>query len=245
MRIPPIHARTRRLASRLLALLLAAAAPAAVHADTTTVQAVGTGPSAPIKSFEVSVETQVVRPAWLCQVVGPACIAGAIVVQADGPDTSMTVRHALTGAEIILRFSAAGALTVERGGVTVATFDPAVTYPGGGHANGFESLLPDPCWQMVRRAFSDGNLSTLLSTSSAIDAESCADGCALQYPLPALCTQPTDSPECCRAFADRLYCEDVCDCAGDPAGPEACELAARAVRAVRIANCTLNSIGID
>lgn len=237
--------RTPGLAARLFTLLLAAAAPATVHAETTTVQAVGTGASAPIKSFEVSVETQAVRPAWLCQVVGPACIAGAIVVEADGANTNMTIRHALTGAELIMRFTASGALAVERGGIVVATFDPAVTYPGGGHANGFESLMPDPCWQLVRRAVYDSNLIVALTTSAAPDVEDCKANCDTQYPLPTNCTLATDSPDCCQALANRLYCHDVCDCSNDPAGFESCELSSRAIRTIRLANCAFSAIGLD
>jgi hypothetical protein len=237
--------RTPGLAARLFTLLLAAAAPATVHAETTTVQAVGTGASAPIKSFEVSVETQAVRPAWLCQVVGPACIAGAIVVEADGANTNMTIRHALTGAELIMRFTASGALAVERGGIVVATFDPAVTYPGGGHANGFESLMPDPCWQLVRRAVSDSNLLAAVSPTETPTATACADACDDLYPLPASCDLPSTELSCCEARANREYCKRVCDCSSIAVDFEECELQARAARSARIASCILSSIGVD
>ena len=215
MRIPPIHARTRRLASRLLALLLAVAAPAAVHADTTTVQAVGTGPSAPIRSFEITADASLGTPTWFCQVVGEPTVAGAVVVTRDGPILRVTTRHALSGAELVIDLETTGAFVVRRIGEQIARFAPAVAGEQAALREGFVALTVDPAWLLLRRALADQNLLAFLAQSSPPANTACLADCDTAFPMPADCSTPQLASQCCAAAANRECCRAICSC--DPA----------------------------
>lgn len=235
--------RTPGLAARLFTLLLAAAAPATVHAETTTVQAVGAGPSAPIRSFEITADASLGTPTWLCQVVGDSTVAGALLVTRDGPSLHVTARHALTGAELKIDLETTGTFVVRRSGEQVARFAPPGEGEPSAHREGFTALAVDPAWQLLRRAIADQNLLTFLSQSTPTASAGCLADCDATYPIPADCSTPELASVCCAAAANRECCRTICNC--DPASAKYAKCVATAQGRLAIALLECDSINFE